>query len=65
MAAASAFVNLESNHEKVISFATEYCILFGLADDPEVVCPGIVALQAPVLLDMFASEIISKDRICN
>ena len=65
MAAASTFVNLQSNRTKLIDWGVEICKNYNLADDPEVVCPGMLGIQLPVFLDMFASEIISKDRICN
>jgi hypothetical protein len=64
MAAASAFVNLDGNRTKVISWGVEICKSF-VTEDPDIVCPGMLGLQLPVFLDMFASEIISKDRICN
>ena len=47
------------------SLATKVCLKFGLADTPQIVCPGIVNYFGDSLLDAASRYILTKDRMCN
>ena len=47
------------------SLATKICLKFGLADTPQIVCPGIVNFFGDSLLDAASRYILTKDRMCN
>jgi hypothetical protein len=65
MTALSTFLGREPITLKIVDLSIDLCVKFNLADQPEVVCPGMIGLMTESVLGVLEDDIFTRKRMCN